>query len=134
MGMIGQFTPALRTIADVRPFRCVKIADRGECDLADATDVDSVIGVTDGSNRRFDDEDHANNGEPVRLQPGTIVLAEAGETISAPQLLRCGVGGMVYEVDDASDIVLGQALEDATAANQIIRIWLNPDNLEQTVV
>jgi len=131
--MIGQFTPALRTTVDVLPFRCVSVLDRGEVFLADDPEVDVTIGITDGSNRRFDDTNHASAGEPVRLQPGNIVLAEAGDTtITVPSALRCGTGGMVYNVDDAADIVIGHALEDATAANQVIKIWFNPSNTELT--
>ena len=132
MGMIGQFTPTLRATVAIRPFRCVKILDRGECDLADTTTTDVVAGVTQGDNRRFDDADHAAIAEPVRLQPGNVVLAEAGESITVPALLRCGTGGMVYNVDDTNDVVMGHALEDATLANQVIKIWHNPDNREQT--
>ncbi len=126
--MIGQFTPALRAIEDILPFRAIRIADRGEGDYADTTATHRVVGFSDGSNRRFDDTNHALTGEPIRLQPGNIVLAEAGEAITVPVALRVGSAGLVFEVDDVNDVMLGEALEDATAANQVIRIRLNPDN------
>ncbi len=124
--MIGQTTPALRADEDVLPFRLIMLNDRGEGrETSAATSV--VCGVSDGSNRRFDDTNHASSGEPIRLQPGTIVQVEAGEAISAPGLVRPSANGLAMNVDTATDVVCGRAIEDAADANEIIRIQLLPE-------
>jgi len=130
--MIGQFTPALRAIEDILPFRLVKIADRGECDYADTTSSSVVVGITDGSNRRFDDANHASSGEPVRLQPGNVLQVEVGAAVTVPATLTVSASGLAVEGTPGSVVIFGHALEDATAGNQIIKIWFNPDNQDQT--
>ena len=123
--MIGQFTPALRADADVLPFRLIMVNDRNEGrETSAATSV--VVGVSSGSNRRFDDTNHALSGEPIDLQPGTIVQVEAGEAITVPALIRPSANGLAMNVDTATDVVAGEALEDAADANEIIRMRLNP--------
>ena len=126
MSMIGQFTPARRADDDVLPFRLIMLNDRGEGRETSAV-TSVVIGVSDGSNRRFDDSNHALSGEPIRLQPGSIVQVEVGEAIVAPGALRPSANGLAMNVDSAGDVVLGLAIEDAADANEVIRIWLNPE-------
>ena len=87
MSMIGQFTPALRADEDVLPFRLIMLNDRGEGRETSALSS-VVIGVSDGSNRRFDDANHALSGDPIRLQPGSIVQVEVGDAIPAPGAIR----------------------------------------------
>ena len=130
--MIGQYTPALRAIETILPFRCVKIVDRGECDYADTAASSVVVGVTDGSNRRFDDSDHAAVGEPVRLQPGHVILVEVGAAVTVPVWLTTSAAGLAIETASGAETIFAHALEDATAANQVIRVWFNPDNRDQT--
>ena len=86
-----------------------------------------VIGVSDGSNRRFDDANHALSGEPIRLQPGSIVQVEVGEAISAPGAIRPSANGLAMNVDSAGDVVCGLAIEDAADANEIIRMWVSSE-------
>ena len=123
---VGQFTPALRCDEEIEPFRLVRINDRNEGSIADAV-TDRVAGVTTGDNRRFDDTAHANVGESLRLQPGSVVQVEAGEAISVAALLRPGTSGLIYNVDTATDIACGEALEDAADANEVIRVFLRPE-------
>lgn len=124
--MIGQFTPALRCDQEIAPFRLVRINDRNEGSIADAA-TDIVAGVTDGSNRRFDDTSHANVGESLRLQPGRVVLVEAGAAITAPALLKPSTAGVCVESGASTDVVFGRALEDAADANEVIRVLLDPE-------
>ena len=123
--MIGQFSPQLRADEDVLPFRLVMMNDSGEGrETSGATSV--VIGVSQGSNRRFDDDNHAIIGEPINLQPGTYVRVEAGEAISVPSLIRPSAQGLAMVVDTETDIVCGEAMEDAADPNEIFLMRLIP--------
>ena len=123
--MIGQFSPQLRADEDVLPFRLVMMNDSGEGrETSGATSV--VIGVSQGSNRRFDDDNHALSGEPINLQPGTYVRVEVGEAISVPSLIRPSAQGLARVVDTATDVVCGEAMEDAADINEIILMRLIP--------
>jgi len=79
-----QFSPNLIASTDINPFRLCK-ASTTNFGGAPATAVtDYVVGVTDGSTRRFDATVHAASAtsDPISLQPSNCVQIEAGAAIA----------------------------------------------------
>lgn len=79
-----QFSPNLIASTDINPFRICK-ASTTNFGGAPATAVtDYVVGVTDGSTRRFDATVHAASAtaDPISLQPSNCVQIEAGAAIA----------------------------------------------------
>lgn len=79
-----QFSPNLVASTDINPFRICK-ASTTNFGGAPATAVtDYVVGVTDGSTRRFDATVHAASAtaDPISLQPSNCVQIEAGAAIA----------------------------------------------------
>lgn len=122
--MIGQWTPNLRASADVLPFRFIDIS--GQNTGAYATAAGAAIGVSQGSNRAFDDTNHALNGEPIALQPGKIVQVEAGAAISAAAAIEVGSTGLAAPWV-TTGVKVAVALEAAADAGEIIRARLTDD-------
>ena len=79
-----QFSPNLIASTDINPYRICK-ASTTNFGGAPATAVtDYVVGVTDGSTRRFDATVHAASAtaDPISLQPSNCVQIEAGAAIA----------------------------------------------------
>ena len=80
-----QFSPNLIAATDINPFRICKMSTTN-FGGAPATAVgDYVVGVSDGSTRRFDATVHAASAtaDPISLQPSNCVQIEAGGEISS---------------------------------------------------
>ena len=82
-----QFSPNLIAGADILPFRLCKVFSSSTVSFggAPATAVtDFVVGVTDGSTRRFDATLHAASatGDPISLQPSNCVQITSGAAIT----------------------------------------------------
>lgn len=96
-----QFSPNLIASTDINPFRICK-ASTTNFGGAPATAVgDYVVGVTDGSTRRFDATVHAASAtsDPISLQPSNCVQIEAGAAIATAGLgLIPSTGGTAITV------------------------------------
>jgi hypothetical protein len=118
------FTPNFISSGNINPFRFVEIntstAFTGQ--QANAAS-DNVLGVTDGSVRRFDATVHAAAGDPITLQPSNTVQVEAGAAISTiGSLLTSDSDGRAVSAG-SSTVCYYMALETAGAAGEIIRAF-----------
>lgn len=118
------FTPNFIASGNINPFRFVEIntstAFTGQ--QANAAS-DNVLGVTDGSVKRFDASVHAAAGDPITLQPSNTVQVEAGAQITTiGSLLTSDSDGRAVSAG-ASTVCYYMALETAGAAGEIIRAF-----------
>ena len=101
---MGSFsdTPAAIAGGTIKTYRFVTIDVTGPTTNTDdntvvqaaASNV-TVVGITDGSTRRFDttNGDHALDGEPVTLQGGDVVLVECAGAINRGALVESDADG-----------------------------------------
>lgn len=122
-----QMTPNLEASGTIRPFRCVVVS--GENTGAEASAEDAFcVGITTGSTKQFDSANHAESGDPISLQTGHIMTAEAGEAISAGDKVGAAADGQIIVADAAAagDYNIGIALQAASGADVRIRIFFWP--------
>lgn len=82
MGIAGH-TPNFTAAGTILPFSCVEATTTDPFKVVVATaETDIVLGVTDGSTRRFASTDHAIAGDPVVLQNSEFLQLRAGGTIA----------------------------------------------------
>ncbi len=135
---VAQFTPQFRATTAIRPFRFVNMPAAGLDNKVEEANADDrqVVGVTDGTNIAFDDADHANVDDIVRLQPGGVILVEAGAALDAGDLLTPDADGKAIVRAEALGIgfAFARALEDASGDTIIVRaMWLGPVNVNTAV-
>jgi len=118
------FTPNFIASGNINPFRFVEIntstAFTGQ--QANAAS-DNVLGVTDGSVKRFDASVHAAAGDPITLQPSNTVQVEAGDVISTIGTLLTSDSSGRAVAGAGGNICYYMALETASAAGEIIRAF-----------
>lgn len=127
---MGSFsdTPSLTAGGTILPYRAVKISARNTGVVATAN-TDLVVGVTDGSTRKFDSSNHAESGDAISLQGGAIVLVYANgnsANIAAGDLLKVDAAGVFVKATVATTTFAATrawyvALEPAAADGLIIR-------------
>lgn len=125
---VGQFTPAVRAGGTIRPYRFVKAESSEDNSALECDANEEALGVTDGSNKEFDNANHAEDGDQVRLQPGEIVLAEAGGTFNTGDNLKTDADGKVIVVattGTTNQNAVAVALEDG-ADGKIVRVRREP--------
>jgi hypothetical protein len=127
---MGSFsdTPALIAGGTIRPYRFVVAstsADNTGEEAANATTA--IVGVADGSTRRFDSANHAESGDPINLQGGDVVLVQC-HTATVPTrgaLVQAHTDGTARVADTGAGPARRfqgyVALEDG-ASGRIIRI------------
>ena len=127
-----QFSPNLIASTDINPFRICK-ASTTNFGGAPATAVgDYVVGVSDGSTRRFDATAHAlaatstTVADPISLQPSNCVQIEAGAAIATAGLgLIPTTGGKAITVT-TGHMSLFVSLEPAAADGVIFWAYRLP--------
>ena len=79
-----QFSPNLVAGADINPFRICKMSTTNFAGAPATAVTDYVVGVTDGSTRRFDATLHAASAtaDPISLQPSNCVQITSGAAIT----------------------------------------------------
>lgn len=118
------FTPNLKAAGNILPNRFVKITGANTGDVATAA-TDVVIGVTDGSLRRFDATYNSIAGDPIPLQQPNEVFVSASAAIAAGAKVSATAAGQAVTYSNAATTIPhGIAMEAAAAAGDIIRIWL----------
>lgn len=135
---VAQFTPQFRATTVIRPFRFVNIPATGLDNKVEEANLNDkqVVGVTDGTNIAFDDADHANVDDIVRLQPGGVILVEAGGALDAGDLLEPDADGKAIVATPAVGVgyAFARALEDASGDGVIVRaMWLGMVNVNEAV-
>lgn len=121
-------TPSLVAGGTILPYRAVKVSARNTGVVA-AANTDFIVGVTDGSTRKFDSANNAETGDSINLQNGAIVLVTAnGATtnIAAGELLIATTAGVFVKGTPATSTFAASrawyvALEPAAADGLIIR-------------
>ena len=128
--MIGQFTPSLRAVGNIRPFRFVKVDTTEDNSCAEAGDAEAlIVGVSQGDNKEFDNANHAEDGDLCRLQPGVVVRVEAGAALAVGAQVAPIAGGLADDVGAATENAIGIALEAAADAVEIVRIFLQTNRI-----
>ena len=130
-------TPALIAGGTVYAYRFIKVDTTGPTTNTDdntgvqvSSAADNVIGVTDGSTRRFDTSDgtHALDGEPITLQGGDVVLVQCGGAVARGSRVQADSDGKaVTAVETAGSVFRyqGYVALEAGASGRIIRIVKN---------
>ena len=109
-----QFSPNLIATADINPFAIVKMSTTAFSGSASTAAADYVVGVADGSTRRFDASVHAAAGDPISLQPSNCVQLKCGGTaVTAGLGLIAGTAGVAVTAAGTGNVPLFVALEPA---------------------
>jgi hypothetical protein len=110
-----QFSPNLVAGGDINPYAIVKMSTTAFTGLASTAAADYVVGVADGSTKRFDSALHAASGDPISLQPSNCVQLKCnGSTaITAGQALKATTAGAALGTAVSGDVPLFVALEAA---------------------
>lgn len=112
-----QFSPNLVAGGDINPYAIVKMSTTAFTGLASTAAADYVVGVADGSTRRFDSALHAASGDPISLQPSNCVqLKCGGSAVTAGLGLIAGAAGVAVTAAGTGNVPLFVALEDAAAS------------------
>jgi hypothetical protein len=119
------FTPNLIASGAIAPFRFVELATTAPFTgkQADAA-TDLIVGVTDGSIRRFDAAATSNaaTGDQITLQPTNTVQVEAGASFNIGAALTSDSSGRAI-VGVQGNTCFYIALEAASAAGEIVRAF-----------
>jgi hypothetical protein len=110
-----QFSPNLIAGGDINPYAIVKMSTTAFTGLASTAAADYVVGVADGSTKRFDSALHAASGDPISLQPSNCVQLKCnGSTaITAGAALKATTAGAAVVTSTSGDVPLFVALEAA---------------------
>ena len=110
-----QFSPKLVAGGDINPYAIVKMSTTAFTGLASTAAADYVVGVADGSTKRFDSALHAASGDPISLQPSNCVQLKCnGSTaITAGAALKATTAGAAVVTSTSADMPLFVALEAA---------------------
>jgi hypothetical protein len=110
-----QFSPNLIATANINPYAIVKMSTTAFSGSASTAAADYVVGVADGSTRRFDSSVHAAAGDPISLQPSNCVQLKCGAStaITAGLGLIAGTAGVAITAAGTGNVPLFVALEDA---------------------
>jgi hypothetical protein len=114
------FIPNLVASGDINPFRFVELSGAWTGSQANAAS-DNILGVTDGSVRRFDSTLNAVSGDQISMQPTNTVQVEAGGNITAGAILTSDSVGRA--VAGASGNVCYYLALEAGASGEIIRAF-----------
>ena len=119
------FSPNLVAGGTINPYRIVKMDTTAFQGVVATASADYVVGVTDGSTRRFDATAHATSGDPISLQPANCVQIEAGGNITAGLGLIPSTGGVAITAAGSGNVPMFVALE-AAASGQIFWAYRLP--------
>lgn len=115
----------------IRPFRFVKIDATNDNEAQECDANEEAVGVSAGDTKGFDSDNHAEDGDQVRLQNSTIgesVYVECGGTIASGARVKSDADGKAVAsatTGTTEQNSCGTAREDG-ADGKIIRIVFNP--------
>jgi hypothetical protein len=126
---MGAFSdvPSLTAAGTILPRRAVRASSGTGYSRFSGSQVtaatDFVIGVSDGSVKNFSSVNHAEAGDSITLQGGSIIEVTTGSisAISCGSLLKVDTNGKFVVGGGANDINWAVALEPSAAADVIIR-------------
>jgi len=123
-----QFSPNLVAATDINPFRICKMSTTNFAGAPATAVTDYVVGVCDGSTRRFDATVHAASAtsDPISLQPSNCVQIEAGAAIATAGIgLIPTTGGKAITVT-SGNMPMFVSLEPAAADGVIFWAYRLP--------
>jgi hypothetical protein len=123
--MAHSVQPNLEAGGTIRPYRFVKINTGADNQCLESDANDTMIGVVAGSTRQFDSANHAEDGDHVTLQMGSIVMIEAGASITRGAPLESDADGKATNqtVNTTSRRIGGFALESGSSGEIIRMLW-----------
>ena len=124
-------TPNLVAGGTIRPYRLVKCSTAADNTGLEADANERCIGVAGGDTKQFDSANHAESGDGITLQPGAVVLVEAGGSITrGAQVKSDGDGKCVTLATSGTTVqeAAGICLESA-ASGTIVRILWQPSQI-----
>jgi hypothetical protein len=126
---MGSFsdTPSLVAGGTILPYRAVKVSARNTGVVA-AANTDFIVGVTDGSTRKFDSSNHCESGDTISLQGGDVVLVHAtGNTVNI-------AAGDLLLATSAGSFVKGNAATTTFAASRAWFVALEPAAADGVII
>jgi len=123
--MSQSIQPNLEAGGTIRPYRFVKINTAADNQCLESDANDTIIGVSAGSTRQFDSANHAEDGDQTTLQMGSILMVEAGASITRGAPLESDADGKATNqtVDTTSRRIGGFALESGSSGEIIRMLW-----------
>lgn len=117
------FVPNLTASGNISPFRFVELNTSNPFTGQQANAAsDVVIGVTDGSVRRYDSVYNAIAGDQISLQPSNTVQVQSSAQIAVGATLTSDADGKAVTAT-GTQVGYYIALEAASAADEIIRAF-----------
>lgn len=139
-GMVGQFTPTGRAGGTIRPFRLVKFESGTDNTLLEADANEACIGISQGSNKDFTSANHAEDTDPVMLQPGRIMRLEcdgSGTAIAAGDRLKSdadGKGVKALTTGTVNQESPCRSLQDCASDGLLIDVMFDPQVVRPAIV
>lgn len=124
-------TPSIVAGETIGPYRLVECSTAADNTGLQAGANARCIGVASGDTKQFDSANHAEDGDSVSLQPGAVVLVEAGGTIArGAQIKSDGDGKCVTLATTGTTVqeAAGICLESA-ASGTIVRVLWQPSQI-----
>lgn len=127
---MGSFsdTPSLVAGGTILPYRAVKVSARNT-GIAVAAQTDIIVGVTDGSTRKFDSSNHCETGDTINLQNGDIVLVTANGNTT-----NIAAGDLLITTGTAGIFVKGTAATSTFAATRAWYVALEPASADGVII
>jgi len=127
---MGSFsdTPSLVAGGTILPYRAVKVSARNT-GVVVAAQTDIIVGVTDGSTRKFDSSNHCETGDTINLQNGDIVLVTANGNTT-----NIAAGDLLITTGTAGIFVKGTAATSTFAATRAWYVALEPAAADGVII
>lgn len=124
---VFNWTPQLVATGTIRPYAVIKATTTAWGGAAATAAADYVLGVADGSTRRFDSANNAESGDPISMQPSPCVQVVAAAAVGSTNVAAgdplmpdaTDANGAVSKASGAGNVAHFVALEPATASGQV---------------
>lgn len=110
------FVYTLESTGDIRQFRAVEVDANGLAEEVDTADTDPIAGVA-----QMPAADAQQ--EPIRIMQSGITFAEAGDDVTAGDMIATDADGRFVD-DNAGGNIVGIALTSAGAAGEYFALLL----------
>ena len=124
--MSHSIQPNLEAGGTIRPYRFVKVSTAQDNAGLEADANEVAVGVSAGSTRQFDSANHAEDGDHITLQMGSIVNVLCAGTITRGGLVESNADGSAVATTasgTANRQSCGIALESGASGTVIRLLW-----------
>ena len=118
MTMDGQGTPSSRAGGTIRPFRFVKASLTEDNTVLECNAGERPLGISSGDVADYTSDNHAVDGDDVRLQTGNVLRVEVGAAVVRGYPIGPDADGKAVEGGGG----YATALQSATATGAIIEV------------